>query len=214
LALVACGDRTDTPPAARDAGPRDAGMEAACETWLVTYDLTGSQFEVRGVFGGDRTQDIGPGELTIRYPTTATRERAREGEVALVDYAMTLAFDESGIVTDIQTSAPPDECGLAVGTLETSTVTWSTGIASHMARGTVTCIGDELVCAFAGLPVDEPQRRDDDYELPLAPFAFSDDGRAFTSAFVQIPSPEDPGDSFIRLAGTETSSVCVPTPSC
>lgn len=218
IVLLSCSgsdDRDDdgTTPA-RDGGvlPRDGGIGDACESWLVRYELMGSQFEIRGVIGGDRTQTIGPGTMLIRYPVDANDERT-EGAVSIVEYGMTINFNETGVETDIMSMAGPDDCGLAMGTLATSTITWSSGIAGHQARGTVTCNADEVVCAFAGLPVGEPVERNNDYELPLAPFAFDPTGKSFEAGFVEIPSPDDPGDSFLKLIGTETSSTCVPLPT-
>lgn len=193
-----------------DAGTsRDAGGEAECEVWLVDYDLTGSQLEVRGVPGGDRTKDVGPGALTLQYPAV-DGERA-DGEVAIVAYMLDLDFEESGIVTDIETYAGPDACGMVTGSRSTSTVTWSGDLTDHHARGTVTCTADELFCGFVGLPKDEPQSRDSDEDLPLSSFYL--DASGFDSDFVEIDDGGNIGDTFLRLRGTETSSRCVARPT-
>lgn len=202
----------DGNPNPRDGGfVRDSGIVVggACERFLVIYDLEGSQLEVRGVPGGNRTQNIGPGTMTIAY--SVENEARAEGPASILAYDMKLDFEESGVVTDIETFAGPNECGLSTGNVESSTITWSTQLSDHHARGSVTCVADEFFCELIGLPKDMPQSRDTDQDLPLVPFTLTSTG--FTSDFVQIDDGGNIGDTFIRLEGTETSSACVPLPS-
>ncbi len=216
LLVAACSGDTrpgdDVTPGTRDAGSvRDSGIVVggACERWLEVYDLTGSQLEVRGVPGGNRTQDVGPGSMTIAF--TAEDDARAEGPATILAYMLNLDFEESGVVTDIETYAGPNECGLSTGTADSSTITWTSDLTDHHARGSVTCTSDEFFCEFIGLPLNEPQSRDTDQDFPLEAFRITATG--FEGDFVQIDDGGNIGDTYIRLVGTVTSSACVPLPS-
>ncbi|MEQ8280706.1 MAG: hypothetical protein RMA76_39575 [Deltaproteobacteria bacterium] len=215
LLVASCsGDSTtdDDTGTTRDGGVvRDSGIVegGACERFVVFYDLAGSQLEVRGVPGGNRTQDIGPGMMTIAYSVEG--EARAEGPATILAHELVLDFEESGVVTDIETYAGPDECGLSTGMVTGSTLAWSSNLADHHARGSVTCVADEFFCELIGLPKDMPQSRDQDQDFPLVAFTLTSTG--FTSDFVQIDDGGNIGDTFIKLMGSETSSACVPLPS-
>lgn len=216
LFVGACtGSATDDDgvrPGTRDGGVvRDSGIivGGACERWLEVYDLDGSQLEVRGVPGGNRTQNVGPGTMTIAF--TAEDDARAEGPATILAYELNLDFEESGVVTDIETYAGPNECGLSTGTVASSTITWTSDLTDHHARGSVTCTADEFFCTLIGLPMNEPQSRDTNQDFPLEAFRLTPTG--FDSDFVQIDDGGNIGDTFIRLFGTVTSSACVPLPT-
>lgn len=191
-----------------DAGPQ------ACESWLIEYDLSGSEFEIRNTpFGaGDAVNAVGPGRLQLRFPG---QEGGPElGEVVLVRYELAMEFEVAGVATDVDVTAGPEDCGVAMGTRTSSVVEWSTPIADYRSMGTVTCNATEFLCAAAGLPVGEPVARDSTHVQPLMPFVFggADDFSSFTMAEVEVPN-DDAGDTFLRLEGVQTSRSCVPLPT-
>lgn len=196
-----------------DAGPAvDAGPEP-CESWLIEYSLQGSEFEIRNTLlgAGDAINTIGPGRARLRFSGDDTGPKA--GPVLLLDYEMKMDFDVAMVVTDITTTAGPDDCGVAMGTRTSSVVTWSSPVRGYRSQGTVTCGASEFLCGAAGLPQNMPVAQDSTSDQALMPFVFEgpDSFASFTMSEVEVPN-DDAGDTFLRLSGVEVSRRCAAIP--
>lgn len=224
LSLVACsGDDEGADAGANgdggggavvDAGPNDAGP-VPCESWVIEYDLTGSEFEIRNTpfMAGDQNNVVGPGSLRLRFE--GTEGGPEDGEVRLLQFRLTTNFTISDVETDIEVTAGPEDCGVMTGTRTSSAVAWDGPVRGYRAQGTVTCRASEFLCGAAGLEVDTPQMRDNTSDQIFESFVFdaADNFSNFTMSEVQIPS-DDAGDAFLRLRGTEVSRLCLPLPTC
>ena len=212
------GDASDSSDSADDAsGTTDAGDTAtetgACDdgVWMVTYDLRGSQFEIRDVpLVGSQTTEISEGRMVIRFGDD--NGDLATGEAAITEYLAELDFDVSGVVTDVTTESGPDECGKAKGEMNDGRIAWSTLLEDYRSHGTVTCNGGAIVCGAAQLPQGEPVEQDLTHDQELNTFTFDSEGN-FDMDWVQVPSDEV-GTTWIRYQGAEVSRECVATPSC
>ena len=201
-------DATDT----TDTDDTTSTSEACADgVWLVTYDLRGSQFEIRDVpLVGSQTTEISEGHLVIKFGDDNGSLAA--GEAAITEYRAELDFDVSGVVTDVTTESGPDECGKAKGDMGDGRITWSTFLEDYRSHGTVTCNGGAIVCGAAQLPQGEPVEQDLTHDQELNTFTFDSQGN-FDMDWVQVPSDEV-GTTWIRYQGSEVSRECVAAPSC
>jgi len=200
-----------------DASPGTVQADAGgtCETWIVDYDLTGSKFDIRNTpFGlGDATNDIGPGTLQLRFTDIGGDIGA--GSASLLSYQMAMKFEVMSVVSDLIAESGPDECGIAKGMFATETLTWSSPLAGYRVHGTITCQASEQLCTLANLPHNTAKPVDDTSDQALNSFVVTSSAgtSSFTMDFVQVPN-DDAGDTFLRLVGTETARICVPSPNC
>ena len=207
-------DTTDTGDTTDNTDTGDTTTEADdCEdgVWMVTYDLRGSQFEIRDVpLVGTQTTDITDGHMVIRFANDNGALGA--GEAVITEYLAELDFEVSGVVTDVTTESGPDECGKAIGENADGRISWSTALEDYHATGTVTCNGGALVCGAAQLPQGEPVEQDLTHDQDLNVFTFDSDGN-FEMDWVQVPSDEV-GTTWIRYEGAETGRECAAAPTC
>ncbi|MBW2457799.1 MAG: hypothetical protein JRI68_25060, partial [Deltaproteobacteria bacterium] len=133
---------------------------SACDTWLVTYDLTGSEFFIDALIDFTITcqaphnedHNMGPGTVTLRFPDDGGAPGA--GPVTIVDYQLTQNFVTGNtlatVTTQLETTAA-DACGVATGELSGSTLTWSPATMQPYCRdGQVSCAG--VACGTMGSP--------------------------------------------------------------
>lgn len=204
--------------------PADSGVDAGpqpCEAWQVEYALTGSEFEIRNTpFGaGDAVNVVGPGTLVLLFPGDEA-SGPTAGEVRMLQYTLAMEFEvplgtAGNVATDVDITAGPEACGVAVGTRTSSVVAWSTPLTGYHSMGTVTCNASEFLCGAANLPVGQPVVQDTNTDQALMPFLFAGDAdfSSFTMAEVEVPN-DQAGDTFLRLKGAEVSRSCVAQPSC
>jgi len=199
---------------------------SACDTWLVTYDLTGSVYQIDATISFTITvqepysenRNMGPGTMTLRFRDDAGTPG--DGPVTIVDYSLNQNFvtgiSLATVTTELMTTAGPDPCGVATGTLGGTTLTWSpTEAAPYCRDGQVSCTG--AFCGSQGSPPEnQPFVFDNDctVPLPLNEFEFTDGVAAFTMAAV-VMSQDGNATTTLAFVGTETSRELDPaTPGC
>jgi hypothetical protein len=199
---------------------------AACATWLVTYDLTGSTYLIDAMMDYtitvqtdyDADRNMGPGTMVLRFDDDGGAPAA--GPVTIVDYSLRQNFvtgiTGAMVTTDIQTTAGPEPCGVATGTLTGTTLAWSPAEAAPYCRdGQVSCAGG-LCGSFGSPPANAPFVFDNDCTaaLPLDDFEFGSDVSSFTMAAV-VMSQDGNQTTSLAFVGTETGRELDPsTPSC
>jgi len=182
----------------------------------VTYNLSGSKFEIRNTpFGaGDGSFEVGPGNLVIDYPVSGNQ--LVDGGAQLRSYALLLQFTSGTtglqISTDLTTSANFSQSQtFAQGNLSSGVITWSQSF-PYKAQGSNTCNGG--FCGFAGFQDGVPQVIDAEDPFTFAPFRFAaggpQAGAGFVADEVQVPG-NDSADTFLILKGTEASRVRIDT---
>lgn len=221
LLLAGACSSQDTPAdvgAGLDSGTVDAGQlvdagPEPCDSWLIEYALMDSKFEIRNTpfNAGDAVNAIGPGRVRLRF--SGDDSGPKPGPVLLLEYAMKMQFEVAMVATDINVQAGPDDCGVAMGTRTSSSVTWGSPIVGYHSAGTVTCMASEFLCGAAGLPLNMAVSKDTTTNQDLSPFVFpsADDFGAFTMSEVEVPN-EDPGDTFLSFSGVEVSRRCAAIP--
>lgn len=184
----------------------------------VTYDLTGTTFEIRNTplnGAGDQINTLempytandkyGPGEMIIRFAADGSGDPIA-GSAHIVKYEVDTNFTVSAgatVETDLLVRALPEGCSAAIGTFDGSKVAWNNpGFTNYTSTGTVLCTG--ALCAFANLPNGMPVAINESGPQALNDFTFTNGVGAFTSPEVQVPNDDD-GDTFLTLKGTETS---------
>ena len=214
---------TDEEGSTKSSKSADAGQDAgaqSCESWVVAYDfVAGTQFDIRETpFGaGDSTEDVGPGSLTLRF---GNRDGELEhGVVTLIDYQLEMDFSVQEIATDVSVRVGPVECGAATGRYDGDRIRWSTSVAGYETTGTITCNNPgPFVCPGAMLEPGVPERRDGNVDQPLTDFVFTSSTSTvppggFVMDWVEVKN-NDPGETYLRLAGQETERRCVAFPTC
>jgi hypothetical protein len=190
---------------------------AACETWVITYTITGA-FNITGTpLGlGDTGRDIGPGELAIRFAPGASGPVA--GSARLLAYRMPLKFAVTTagltVTTDIVASAAQAECGRAMGTLTGTTLGWATCnygqshgtadwtpdnaasgagcIREYRTQGTVNCDDQSTLASCSqGNLQDGDNAQNEVFSQPLNAFVFNGDLSSFQMRATGGPSGSD-----------------------
>lgn len=219
------GGSTSTSSTSSSSSTSGAGG-SACDTWLVTYDLTGSEFVIDAFIDFTITcqaphnedHNMGPGTLTLRFADDAGAP-AVAGPVTIVDYHMTQNFvtgnNLASVTTALETTAA-DACGAATGELTGATLTWSPATMQPYCRdGQVSCEG--VACGTMGSPpTNQPLVFDNDCSepLPLDAFEFTNGVGAFTMAAV-VTSQDSNQTTTMSLVGTQTTMELDPaTPPC
>jgi len=218
-------DSADSSGDASDAteGSDDATDTAGdCQSWLVTYDLTGSVFQIDSTQSFtitleepyDEPLNMGPGTITLRLPDDNGAPGA--GPAMIVEYALTQDFITGAVGTDVHTvlnnTAGPEACGVATGALGADLLPWAPAeIAPYCQDGMVSCMGG-FCGMFGAPPADMPIIYEDDCTttLPLNPFTFTDGVDAFTMPPVSVDK-----QATLALVGTMTEMVLdEATPEC
>ncbi|MBW2527017.1 MAG: hypothetical protein JRI23_22745 [Deltaproteobacteria bacterium] len=199
---------------------------AACATWLVTYDLTGSTYFIDATVDYtitvqtpyDENRNMGPGTMVLRFEDDGGAPA--DGPVTIVDYSLRQNFvtgiTGALVTTDIMTTAGPDPCGVATGTLTAGALQWNPAVASPYCRdGQVSCAG--FLCGnFGSPPENSPFVFDDDCTepLPLSSFVFDGGVSSFTMESVTM-SQDGNQSTHLAFVGTETDRQLDPaTPGC
>ncbi|MCR9160788.1 MAG: hypothetical protein ACE37F_03865 [Nannocystaceae bacterium] len=201
-----------------------SGSAASCQVWAITYDLTGSTFEISGtpVMAGDQLntvmepydQDdhVGPGQFVLHFEDV---DGAPGGLASMVSYAMEIFFVVDGlttVTTDISGSAGPEECGVTQGLVQDGTVAWAPPqIVDYTSEGTVLCEG--ALCSAGGLPDGEPVDMGGTTDQPVNAFVFNDDFSAFTMDEVIINMDATSTQAW-TYSGTEVARELVDAPAC
>ena len=203
-------------------GSAGAGGASSCAmpAWDVTYNLDGSQFNVKDtpLGAGDQMNtatppytapnEIGPGTMVIRFIDMGGSPGP--GTATIMSYTMNLEFtvgtaDTAQVHTDLTQDGIAGACGDATGAYAGSTVTWNPGFTKMRSHGTTTCMGS--LCSLGGLPNGTPQTQDD-MGIPQAlnPFMFSNGVSNFTMAEVQH-SKDSKSSTWMSFVGKETARV-------
>ncbi|MFO7566361.1 MAG: hypothetical protein R6X02_27205 [Enhygromyxa sp.] len=193
--------------------------------WEITYDLTGSEFEIDNTpFGAgdqvnvvmepyDANDHVGPGQFVLHFQDVGG---SPGGQAFMHSYEMTINFVVDGattVTTDLENDAGPEECGITSGSLEDTTIAWMpSAIVDHHSMGTILCQG--VLCAGGGLPNGRPVPVDETSDQPISDFVFNDDLSSFTMAKTVVQ--EEPNVSTVSwtYAGTEVSRNLVAAPDC
>jgi hypothetical protein len=174
-----------------DIGDADAIL-GDCEVWEITYDLTGSEFEISGtplklgdqvnVVGEpyEAADRIGPASFVLRF---ADIDGAPGGQAVMVAYQAALHFEVNSpgatVLTNLFGSAGPDGCGITTGTLAGTSVAWMpSAIVGYHSKGEILCRG--AFCKQANLPKGKPVAVDEVYDQALSEFVFTDDLTRFS----------------------------------
>ncbi len=199
----------------------DAQPTTTCAGWEIEYALSANlQLSDTPMGQGDGVYPIGPGRVVLRFED---REGKPAGAVAMASYDMREHFTVTSkallwtttVVTDTQTRATPDPCGIAArGALSRTTLSWSTPVTGYRTDGTLTCEG--MLCGKFGAP---PPGRS---ELHIGPgpvrfraFELSKDLSTFTMQSTYVAKTDMPRQTaHVALAGREVRRSCVPPPSC
>jgi hypothetical protein len=194
-----------------------------CQVWEITYDLTDSEFEISDTpFGAgdqvnivqepyDADENIGPGSMVLRFQDVGGEPG---GQVVISAYDVDINFVVSGattVTTDLVVSAG-DECGIASGPLENSSVDWNPAeMADVHTMGTILCEGG--LCGLGGLPDGMAVPVDDTDPQPINAFDFDGDLMGFTMDQVVI-AMDDQSTTSWTYVGTETDRVLIDAPAC
>jgi len=192
--------------------------------WAITYDLTGSEFELSGTPLGagdqvntvmepyDQDDHIGPGEFLLYFEDV---DGAPGGLSTMVSYTMVVNFVVDGattVTTDISGQAGPEECGVTQGLLNGNTIAWAPPqIVDYTTMGTVLCEG--ALCGAGGLPNGDPVSMDGTSNQPLNNFEFADDVSGFTMATIVTDMDATSTQSWTYI-GTEVGRELIAAPAC
>lgn len=214
-------DNSDTTdPGNDDEGTQDNTDETlSCnDTLVVTFDLTGSRFRVDPKSGLAQTaeEEIGPGQVVLRFD--AADDAVQGGSVTLLEYSNTVAFSISDVDTAMETSAGPEECGAALGSLSGVTLGWSSVLKDYKSEGTVTCNAGSLICGIIGMEEGVAEERNTVQDLGIGEFVFDANLESFQMDWVQVTDDDD-ATTFLKLSGVRSTSaleqpVCEVAPDC
>lgn len=232
LTFAGCGDddaSSNDGGTGSDAGQQDSGpgVDAGgdCTAWEITYDLTGSEFEIADTPMGagdqvnvltepyDADDQVGPGTLVIRFQDVGG---APGGLAGIYQYSVTTDFVvDSGftvVTTELDGTAGPEACGVTTGTLAGDTVAWNpSAIVGHNSLGTILCEGS--LCSMAGMEDGVPVDRDETGDQPLSDFVFATDLSSFTMAQTVIQQDANSTATWM-YTGSETGRQEVSAPAC
>ena len=202
--------------------PTGQAETAAPCSWEIEYELAASLKLTDTPMGeGDGIYRIGPGSVVLRYENRGGRPG---GDVKMLRYAMRESFTirsktlfwTTTAITDTNTAATPDPCGIAAeGAIDARrTIRWRTPLRGYHTDGTLTCDGS--LCGKFGAP---PQG-----QMPLhigpsavwfSPFVFAPDMQTFTMATTHVSKTSMPKQSGeVALSGRERRRACVPVAPC
>lgn len=199
---------------AGNGGTGNTGNCPGATAWEVTYDLTGSVFEISKTPLGagdqvntemmpyDADDHWGPATMVIRFADVDGNPG--EGSAQVVSYIATQDFvvHSSGVVvhTSLAVDAVPTggQCGAAEGALMSNTLSFTTALRNYHTKGAITCTGGAL-CNLAN-----PRDVDETKDQPLNSFSFTNGVSAFTMPKVNVPNTDN-ATTELSFIGTETS---------
>lgn len=220
------GDEGSSSSSSGEVVDETAGESGAadCMVWAITYDLTGSEFELSGTPLGagdqvntvmepyDQDDHVGPGEFLLYFEDV---DGAPGGLATMVSYTMVVNFVVDGattVTTDISGQAGPEECGVTQGLLNGDTIAWAPPqIVDYTTMGTVLCEG--ALCGAGGLPNGDPVPMDDTTDQPLNSFVFDDDLGGFTMDEIITDMDSTSTQSWMYI-GTEVDRELIAAPAC
>lgn len=221
---TADADESSTSDGTTGAVDESSGGSGACQVWAITYDLTGSTFEISGtpLMAGDQVNtvmepydqddNVGPGQFVLHFEDV---DGSPGGLASMVSYSMEIEFVVAGITTvttDISGSVGPEECGVTQGLLQDGTVAWAPPqIVGYTSEGTVLCEGN--LCSAGGLPDGEPVDMGGTSNQSVNSFVFNEDLSTFTMDEVVINMDNTSTQSW-TYAGTETGRELIDAPAC
>jgi hypothetical protein len=192
----------------------DSPADDACSATDVEYTLGATLTLSDTPMGaGDGSYAIGPGKVVLRFD---------HGDVKMLTYTMresfsihaTTAFLKTTIVTDATSTAAPDDCSIAEGTISNGTLHWRTPVRAYRTDGTLTCSG-----AFCG-SFGAPPHGQSPFHAGPAPqqfndFVFSSDMKTFAmskTAAVKTTVPKQ--SSAVSMSGREVRRTCAAARGC
>jgi len=207
-----------------DDGDADA-MLGDCEVWEITYDLTGSEFEISGtpLKLGDQVNvvgepynaadRIGPGSFVLRFQDI---EGAPGGQAVMVAYRVALHFEVrtpgATVTTNLDGRAGPEGCGLTTGVLAGTSVAWTpSAIVGYHSQGQILCKG--AFCKQANLPKGKPVAVDEVFDQPLGEFVFNEDLTRFSMARTVVREGAKSISSWM-YEGAEVGRERIDAPAC
>ena len=230
--LFGCGDDevpkdTSATSTASSTGTTQTGTATStgdCQSWLLTYDLTGSKlnidaglssFEITLQEPYEDDLNMGPGYLRVRAPDVGGAPGL--GEMSILELRLTENFATgvegfAMVYTDLEVDAGPEVCGLVSGQgaagegTQSTTIAWAeSALPDYCQTGTVSCVG--LLCGSMGAPAeDEPIVYDEACStLPLATFEVEADLSTFGMPPVVIRK-EDGTTTTLAFWGTLVDS--------
>lgn len=192
-----------------------------CAGWEIEYALSANlELSDTPMGQGDGVYPIGPGKAVLRFED---REGQPGGAAAMTSYEMREHFTVTSkallwtttVVTDTQTRATPDACGVAArGVLSRTTLAWSTPVNGYRTDGTLTC--DGMLCGKFGAP---PPGRSELHigprPVPFHAFELSKDLKTLVMPSTYVAKTDVPKQTaHVALAGREVRRSCVPPPPC
>jgi hypothetical protein len=226
------GDGDGTPgdgdgtPGDGDGMPGDGDGAPGCMVWEITYDLTGSTFEISDTPMGagnqvntveepyDAPDTVGPGNFVVRFNDV---NGSPGGSAFMYSYQMSMHFSVGSpnlaqVATDLENDAGPEDCGITSAEISGTTVDWNpSAIVGHHSVGMIECNG--FACGFAGFMSGVPVPVDEVTDHPLNPFLFSNDFSSFDMAAVVVQMDMNSTTEW-TFVGTETSRELVAAPDC
>ena len=210
-------ENTDTTDTGEDSNGSDE--TASCsDTLVITFDLSGSRFRVDPKSGLAQTaeEEIGPGRVTLRFD--AANDTVQGGAVTLLEYTNTVEFSVSDVDTAMETSAGPDSCGAALGSLNGTDLGWSSALEDYTSEGTVTCNAGSLICGIIGMEEGVAEERNTVQDLTLGEFTFDANLESFEMDWVQVTDDDD-ATTFLKLVGIRSTDAseqpqCEVAPDC
>jgi len=215
------GEESSTGSADETSGETGA---AGCQVWAITYDLTGSEFEISNTPLGagdqvntlmepyDQDDHVGPGQFELHFEDV---DGAPGGLATMVSYTMNVNFVVDGattVTTNIMGAAGPEECGVTQGLLNGTTIAWAPPqIVDYTTEGTVLCEGG--LCGAGGLPNGKAVDMGGTTNQPINNFEFEDDLSGFTMEEIVTDMDSNSTQSWMYV-GSEVSRELVDAPAC
>jgi hypothetical protein len=193
------------------------GAAPDCHAWQVEYSIAGNlQVSDTLMRAGDGTYPVGPGRMVLRF------DRAG-GPVALLSYELPERFGievrkvfwTTRVNTDAVGRITPGACGRAAsGTLQGSTLVWSSRVDGLRTDGTLECKGSMCGKFGAPAPGTSPLHVGPS-SVAFQPFEFGRDGKTFTMASTLVSRSEVPKQTaHLSLSGREVRRSCAPMDPC
>ncbi|MCA9628452.1 MAG: hypothetical protein KC766_12330 [Myxococcales bacterium] len=203
-----------------NAGTGNTGNCPGAMAWEVTYDLTGSVFEISGTpfKAGDQKNVVqkpydaddhwGPATMVIRF--TDAGGTPGDGAAQIVSYTARQDFVVNATGTAVHTALDVDasptgtQCGTAEGSLASDTLSFGTDMRNYHTKGAITCTGSDALCKLAN-----PRDVDETKDQALNSFTFTNGVAAFKMEKVDVPNTDN-ATTELSFIGTETgrTQVC------
>ncbi len=216
-ALLAAAIALPSPAGADSAGPPPGPPPPpvdGCATWDVEYTVAANvQLSDTMMGAGDGVHTIGPGRIVLRIenadsPAPHVRMRVYDMKDGFTVVAKAL-FWGTKVTNNTRTSATPDDAGtIAEGTLDGTTLRWTTVVRAMHTDGTLLCEGS-LCGKFGAPPEGASEVHTAPHPVTFNPFTFDAEKRTFTMPYAVVSRSENPKQtSKVTLAGREVKRWC------